>query len=135
MSKDRIRKNTIRISKMNKIGLLCAYTSIIILVCLIISCAKNETEVFSFHEQTVQLFADGCFIASLSHGVQINGTYTKTTENDRINILFNVNGNTVTGRVINNALHIPKEWDDGHGHGNVFPKVNKTPSNQEHKHN
>jgi len=109
----------------NKI-LLSAYICIIILLAFgVLSCSKKETtgkEIFSFHGQTVQLLADGNFTASLAHGVKKSGTYTKTTENNRILISFNVNGNVAFGMIINNSLHLPKEWDDGHSHGNIFPK-------------
>jgi len=85
---------------------------------------RTENEIFSYHGQTVQLLADGTFTASLAHGVRKSGTFTKTTENDRTIVSFNVNGNVEVGIIVNNFLHIPREWDDGHGHGNVFPKVN-----------
>ncbi|MCL2181518.1 MAG: hypothetical protein FWB83_10375, partial [Treponema sp.] len=135
MSKDYVRKNLINCSNCNKTGLLSVLALIIILASLvIISCNKNETEIYSFHGQTVQLLADGNFNASLAHGVKKSGTYSKTTENNRIIVSFIVNGNTETGRIINNALHLPKEWDDGHNHGNIFPKVTEAHSNQEHGH-
>jgi len=134
MSKDRVKNNMIKISSCEKIGLLSAFALIIIFAGLIISCSKNETEIYSYHGQTVQLSADGNFTASLAHGVKKSGTYSKTAENDRIIVSFNVNGNVEVGRIINNSLHLPKEWDDGHGHGDVFPKVNKIPSDHGHDH-
>jgi len=127
------------ISEKNKIGLFCIYALIISLAFfLLLSCSKNnepEVEIFSYHGQTVELQKDGNFTASLAHGVRKNGTFTKTTENDRTIVSFNVNGNIEVGRIINNSLHIPKEWDDGHGHGNIFPKVNETSSNHGNTHN
>ena len=81
-------------------------------------------ETYSYHGQTVQLFSDGNFTATLAHNVRKNGTYTKTTEEGMTGVLFNVNGFIETGWIINNELHIPREWDDGHGHGNVFPRMN-----------
>ncbi|MCL2443161.1 MAG: hypothetical protein FWD13_06815 [Treponema sp.] len=124
--------------KHNKVGLLCVYALIISLVIfLVLSCTKDEkseNEIFSYHGQTVQLLADGTFTASLAHGVRKSGTFTKTTENDRTIVSFNVNGKVEVGRIINNSLHLPREWDDGHGHGNVFPKVNTSSSNHGHNH-
>ena len=104
---------------------------------LLLSCTRNEkseNEIFSYHGQTVQLLTDGTFTASLAHGVIKSGTFSKTTENDRTVVLFNVNGNVEVGRIVNNSLHIPREWDDNHGHGNVFPKVNTSSSNHGHNH-
>jgi len=126
-------------SMKNKVGLLCAYALIISLaIFLMIACTRNEkskNEIFSYHGQTVQLSADGSFTASLAHGVRKSGTFTKTTDSNNIIVSFNVNGNVEVGRIINNSLHIPREWDDGHGHGNVFPKEKETSSNQGHGHN
>jgi len=112
--------------KQKRIVLLSAYIFIIIILAFgTLSCSKKEkieTEIFSFHGQTVKLLSDGNFTAFLAHGVKKSGTYTKTRENERIIISFNVNGNIEVGMIINNFLHLPKEWDDGHSHGNIFPK-------------
>jgi len=131
MLKDRVKKNDA--------GLLCAYALIIFLACfIIISCnrnEKNENEIYSYHGQKVELSADGSFTASLSHGVKKSGTYTKKSENNSVIISFNVDGNLEVGRIIDDSLHLPKEWDDGHGHGSVFPKTNAAPSSHEDGHN
>ena len=95
---------------------------------------KQDSEIYSYGGQTVQLFADGKFTASLAHNVSKNGTYTKEAESDIIAISFIINGRTEIGRIINNALHLPKEWDDGHNHGNIFPKVDKVPSSNHQGH-
>jgi len=95
---------------------------------------NNEAEIYSYHGQTIQLFTDGKFTASLAHNVTKNGTYIKTLDNDRIIVSFNVNGVIEVGRIINDSLHIPGEWDDRHGHGNVFPKINQAKSNRGHNH-
>jgi len=79
-------------------------------------------EIYSDGNQTVQLLADGTFNAALAHNKRISGTYTRTAENNRTIVSFNVNGNIETGSIINNALHFPEEWEDGHHHGNVLPK-------------
>ena len=87
--------------------------------------SQNSAEIYSLGRDTVQLFKDGTFSASLPHSVQKSGTYTKTTDGSRIIVSFNVDGMTNIGRIENNALYLPHEWDDGHGHShdNVFPRV------------
>jgi len=85
---------------------------------------KYETEVYGYQGQTIYLYADGVFAALLAHNVRINGTYTKATDGETVIVTFSANRNVTTGRIINNSLHIPREWDDGHGHGNVFPRTN-----------
>ena len=92
-------------------------------IALISANTEKPMEIYSYLGQTVQLFPDGKFAAVLAHNVRKNGTYAKTTENGRTAISFNVNGNIEIGWINNNNLHIPGKWDDGHGHGNVFPKV------------
>jgi len=86
------------------------------------SASKGKSEIFSHGNQTVQLFANGTYKANLAHGVNKNGTYTKKEEGNRTIITFNVNGKQEIGRIENNSLHLPNEWDDGHGHGSVFSK-------------
>jgi predicted AlkP superfamily pyrophosphatase or phosphodiesterase len=128
--KQKRKKLEIKKTKQKKKLLLISICVLITLVALIFILhsvvRKNENEImetYSYHGQTVQLLTDGKFSASLAHGVKKNGTYKKTTENDIIIVSFNVNGKEEIGRIINNSLHIPGEWDDGHGHGNVFPKI------------
>ena len=87
------------------------------------SASKGESEIFSHGNQIVQLFADGSFKASLAHGVSKNGTYLKKADGSRTVITFIVNGKQEIGRIENNSLHLPREWDDGHGHGSVFTKA------------
>ena len=95
---------------------------------------QEGVEIYRYHGQTVRLFADGRFTASLAHRVEKSGTYTKATESNRITVLFHTDGKTEVGRIIDNSLYIPNEWDDGHGHGNVFPRRNKVQSNSGHRH-
>jgi len=81
-----------------------------------------EPEVYGQGRNSIELKENGNFSASLPHNVQKTGTYTKTTEGARTLVNFNVNGNIEVGRIENNSLHLPREWDDGHGHGTVFPR-------------
>ena len=131
-AKKQKKVNAIKIVKNKKIVIgLCSLLFIIALAFIFHSVFRQKNigisvdkETYSYHGQIIQLFSDGRFSASLAHNVIKNGTYTKLNENNRINVLFNVNGNIEIGWIINNSLYIPREWDDGHGHGNIFPKVN-----------
>jgi hypothetical protein len=84
----------------------------------------GDAETYSDGGQTVRLLPDGTFNAILAHRVRKSGTYTKTTEGNRITVLFNINDREEIGRIIDDILYIPREWDDGHGHGNALRKVN-----------
>jgi len=83
---------------------------------------KNKTETYSDGGQTIQLLADGKFSALLAHNNRKAGTYAKTTENGRIKVIFNTGGTESTGWIINDSLHFPEEWEDGHHHGNALQK-------------
>ena len=87
--------------------------------------SQSEDEVYSAGGQSVHLSPNGKFTANLAHHVRKTGTYTKTTEDGRVTVSFIVNGNEEIGWIFNDALHIPREWDDGHGHGNVLNRVEK----------
>jgi hypothetical protein len=87
--------------------------------------ADGNAEVYSHWGQTVRLLPDGTFNAVLAHRVRKNGTYTKTTEDDRVTVSFYVNGREEIGSIVNNILYMPGEWDDGHGHGNALRRVNQ----------
>jgi hypothetical protein len=126
-----IRKNERKKAKQRKtliISIISIFALVVLGFLLHSLIGKNEivaSEIYSYHGQTVQLLEDGTFTARLAHNVRKNGTYTKNAENNRINVIFNTNGVIEIGRIVNNALHIPEEWDDGHGHGNVFPRINE----------
>ena len=121
------KENAFKKAKRKKIiiAVICALVIALITVLGVYSASqKYETEIYSYGGQTVQLLADGKFTANLSHNVQKSGTYAKTTGSSRTLVNFNVNGNIETGRIENNSLHLPAEWDDGHDHDTVFPRVN-----------
>jgi len=82
----------------------------------------SESETYSHGRQKVELNENGTFSANLAHGVNKNGTYTKKAEGSRTIVTFTVDGKQEIGRIENNSLHLPNEWDDGHGHGSVFSK-------------
>jgi len=81
----------------------------------------SQEEIYSYGGQTVQLLADGTFSATLAHNVRKSGTYAKTEESGRTVVSFNADGVEEIGWIIYGALHLPDEWTDEHGHGNVFP--------------
>ena len=104
---------------------VCSLVIVVVVGLALYSAVMNkDTEIYGYYGQTVQLLENGNFSAILAHNARKNGTYTKMAENGRIGVLFNVNGSLQLGWIINNALHIPPEWDDGHGHGNILPRVN-----------
>ena len=117
-SKIQKKERAIKKAKQKKIiiiGVCTLLVAIISVVIIVINNAaeKKVTEIYSYQGQAVELLDDGKFTAILAHNVRKRGTYTKTNENDRIE----------TGWIIHNSLHIPREWDDGHGHGSIFPKI------------
>jgi hypothetical protein len=131
MSKNAIRAKAVKQKQKKRILIsVCAVLAMFVLVIVIYSCSRSKqqntetTEIYSRFGQTVQLYPDGKFIAILAHNVRKSGTYTKTNESGRITVSFYVNNNVEIGWIINNVLHIPREWDDGHGHGNMLPKAN-----------
>jgi len=83
----------------------------------------NEGEIYGYSGQTVQLFTNGKFTAKLAHNT-VSGTYARTTEGVLTIVKFNVNGYETTGFIENISLYLPDEWDDGHGHGNIFTRQN-----------
>ena len=102
---------------------ICVLIALIAVLTLLFFRNQNDTEVFSYSGQTVRLSPDGTFMANLAHNVNKSGTYIKVTESAWTLVFFNVNGNEEIGSIANNALTLPDEWNDGHGHGTVFPKV------------
>jgi len=122
------KENELKEAKRKKILIVNIFVLAVIVVALVFvylgvwrnkSNAPQNEEVYSYRGQTIRLLADGTFTANLAHNTQ-NGTYTKTADGDRVLVSFDTNGVVAIGRIENNELHIPREWDDGHGHGVVF---------------
>jgi len=145
-AKAKARKKENAEKKANKKKLLIVWIiSLVVLAAAIIIFLPNilnrhsgsshqyETETYSRGRSTIELNANGNFSASLPHGVRKSGTYTKTPEGRITLVNFNVNGNIEVGRIENNALHLPMEWDDGHGHGSVFTREG-SPQDHDHDH-
>ena len=81
---------------------------------------QTETRVFVSGSQTITLNKNGTFSARMAHNNNKDGSYTETMEGSITIISFSYQGTTVKGRLQNGVLSIPREWDDGHGHGNTF---------------
>ncbi|MCL2035792.1 MAG: hypothetical protein FWG83_00180 [Oscillospiraceae bacterium] len=85
---------------------------------------RNSAETYSYSGQTIWLHTDGKFEASLSHDTKKSGTYTKSNEEDgSVKVIFKSGNNSNVGWIIEGALHLPSEWDDGHSHGSIFPRI------------
>ena len=84
---------------------------------------NDGTEIYSAGGQTVHLYDDGTFTASLAHNVRKGGRYEKLANENVIEVMFYVDGRTESGWILNDSLYIPDEWDDGHGHGSVLRRV------------
>jgi flagellar basal body-associated protein FliL len=120
-TKNKRREVAIKKAKSKKIitvSICVVLTAIVLMFAVFAATQENKIETYSNGIKMVQLLPDGNFSATLAHNVRKNGTYEKAEEN----IMFNVNGRTETGRIINNELHIPDEWDDNHNHGKILPR-------------
>ena len=101
----------------------CVLAAMAVFILFINACTQNKSEIYSDGSQKIELSADGKFTAVLSHNNRKSGTYIKKSEGNSIIVSFNVNGTITVGRIINDALHFPEEWEDRHHHGNILPKL------------
>jgi hypothetical protein len=81
---------------------------------------QSEERIFTDGRQTVTLYGNGAFAAQLLHNNKKDGTYRETTEGSSTMVIFFYQGTTVNARLVNNALLIPDEWDDSHGHNKIL---------------
>lgn len=119
------KENAIKKAKRKKLIItgICGLTAVIVLFFVIRSIIKqNSVETYSDGSQTVQLFSDGKFTASLMHNTKKDGTYTRTVDGSVTVVSFNTGGVVAVGRIENGALYFPEEWEDGHSHGNMLPR-------------
>jgi len=84
--------------------------------------AVSVVETYSDGHQTVRLLSDGSFTAALAHENE-SGIYLKTTEDGKELIAFITEEGTALGEIADDALIIPEEWQDDHGHGSVLPRL------------
>jgi hypothetical protein len=81
------------------------------------SSQKPNARIYSDGHQSITLYDDGNYTARLAHGVSKSGTYTESAEDGVTIVSFVTRGKTENGRIRDNVLTFPSEWDDGHGHG------------------
>jgi ABC-type Fe3+ transport system permease subunit len=83
--------------------------------------SQSGAETYSADGQTIRLFDDGKFTATLSHNERKSGTYTKSGTT----ITFTSGSQVVTTTIQSNELHLPSEWASacGHGHSAVLRKT------------
>ena len=92
---------------------VCCIISLIIIGLLSVNLYRqSKARIFTGGGQTVTLFEDGTFTANLAHETR-KGTYTESSEGS---VLFVSEGIEANGRIVNNDLSLPEEWDDHHGH-------------------
>jgi hypothetical protein len=104
-------------------AVICTLAVAAVLVFVIHMTTRESTaETFSGGGLIVQLLDDGRFSASLAHNIRKNGTYTKTDEDGRIKVSFDINGAVEIGWIENNSLRVPVEWEDSCGHTNILPR-------------
>ena len=107
-------------AKQQKIIISVCVLAVVVIIALLIvtSSQQSNNRVYSDGHQTVTLRDDGSFTAVLVHNESWKGTYTENTKNGITTVTFVSEGTTVNGRISNNILTIPDEWQDDHGHGN-----------------
>jgi len=120
------RENALKKAKRKKILIasICGLVAVAVLAFVVYSAIQqSKIETYSDGSQTVRLFPDGTFTATLSHMTK-SGTYTKTSEDGIDKVSFNASGATMSavGRIENKILYLPDAWDDGHDHGDALPK-------------
>jgi len=115
------------------IGIFVLVLAAVFGVRMYLTAQQKKIETYSAGGQTVQLFNNGKFTAALAHNVRKSGTYTRLDEEGFSTVTFITDGREETGWIVNDSLHIPAEWDDGHGHGSVLPRTN-TPTHDGHRH-
>jgi len=82
----------------------------------------DVVETYSDGHQTVRLLADGTFTAALAHENE-SGIYLKTTEDGKDLIAFITEEGSALGEIADDALILPEEWQDDHGHNFVLPRL------------
>jgi hypothetical protein len=119
------REKAKRQAKRRKILIICvcALVAAVLLAFAVLAMIRNATaETYSDGNQTVRLFSDMTFKADLTHGKSISGSYKILDTDGGTAVLFSSGGREVRGFIENGSLRIPREWEDGCGHGNVLPR-------------
>ena len=82
---------------------------------IIVAANARNDEIYTDGSATITLLGNKNFTAVLYHNSQYSGTYVKS--DDGGTVTFTYDGKTAVAELENNELHIPPEWEDGHGHG------------------
>ena len=105
-------------AKRNKRIIIIAATAVVLAAVVIVSAIYAAgTERYAYDTASIELRPGGRFRATLYHS-GISGTYAKTEDS----VTFTYDGISVTAVLDGDFLHLPEEWDDGHGHGAVLAK-------------
>jgi len=113
-------------AKQKKIIIITVCTLIILALVgffLVDAFERGEERVFVNGRDSITLYEDGTFTASLPHGMNLSGTFTETTTDGLTAIAFTYDGRTEVGNIIDGEdLTIPHAWEVtcGHGHGSLF---------------
>ena len=103
---------------------ICAAAAIVVMAVIVWQAVRSGgAETYSNGSATIELLANGSFKASLYHNESHQGSYTKQADGGNVTVIFVTDdGQTCIGTIENNALSIPREWRDSHGHGSVLPR-------------
>jgi hypothetical protein len=120
-----LREKAEKEAKRQKILIICvcALIAAVVLTLAVLRAARNDdAETYSDGFQTIRLFNNGSFTATLAHGTHIRGNYKRINAGGKVEIHFTTDGNRRSGigYIENGELEIPWEWQDGCGHGNVL---------------
>jgi len=118
MNKKKRQVEASKKANQKKIMISVCLLVVVIIAALIVfsSYQQSQTRVFTDGRQTVILYPNGSFAATLTHEAE-KGTYTENTADGVTTVTFISEGVAADGSIVNNILTIPEEWDDGHGHG------------------
>jgi hypothetical protein len=118
-SKAERREAAMKKAKKNKKILMCVCASVAIAIAALIVFAVTrptiDSRVYTTGAQSVALFDDGRFRFTDCRLARA-GTYTETINGDVTTVAFVHRRNTFYGRIANDVLTIPQEWDAGKGH-------------------
>ena len=123
MSKNKKAKRELAIkkAKQKRIVMITAAAVVVaaLAVAIIIGAVSSAgTETYTNGSATITLRPNGRFSATLHHNERFSGTYVKTEGG----VELSHDGVTITAVIDGDRMHIPDEWDDGHGHGSYLTR-------------
>jgi len=125
MSKSQRRAEAIKRAKRKRVIVISIVSIAVIAIISIIiifssGSRENAARVYDGGGAIITLSDNGTFSPFLWHGEIKIGTFTESVLNGNTLVTFMYNGSTEDGWIYDNVLHIPDNWDDGHGHGTMF---------------